>query len=246
MGRFSNTTYKDTVESIVSSVKETLNNPYYLWANKSPTIVDYYNINRKASTLDEGSVIEYAQNGSQSPLRYNRIKDFVIYGIEQIQVSLINDEYGLQGETISAEGFILPNTIEPLSGDFFVISYLKEKYLFNVVEVSFDTLDNGSNMYKFTYELSPYPLKDLEKNVVDEYKFIVQNVGTDFNCVIKDTIFNQMNLVDNTIEILKEYFVSMYYNNRVQTFVFRFLENNFYDPYMIEFLIDNNIINYKN
>lgn len=245
MGRFSNTTYKDTVESIVSSVKETLNNPYYLWANKSPTIVDYYNINRKASTLDEGSIIEYAQNGSQSPLRYNRIKDFVIYGIEQIQVSLINDEYGLQGDTISAEGFILPNTIEPLSGDFFVISYLKEKYLFNVVEVSFDTLDNGSNMYKFTYELSPYPLKDLEKNVVDEYKFIVQNVGTDFNCVIKDTIFDQMNLVDNTIEILKEYFVSMYYNNRVQTFVFRFLENNFYDPYIIEFLIDNNIINYN-
>ena len=47
------------------------------------------------------------------------------------------------------------------------------------------------------------------------------------------------------IEILKEYFVSMYYNNRVQTFVFRFLESNFYDPYMIEFLIDNNIINYN-
>ena len=244
MGRFSNTTYKDTVESIVSSSKEILNNPYYLWANKSPTIVDYYNINKRASSLDEGSVIEYAQNGSNSPLRYNRVRDFIIYGIEQIQVSLVNDEYGLQGDTIAGEGFVLPNTVEPLSGDYFVISYLKEKYIFNITEVSFDTLDNGSNMYKFTYELSPYPLKDLEKNVVEEYRFIIQNIGTNFNCVIKDTLFDQIELVDKTIEILKEYFISMYYNERVQTFTYRFLENNFYDPYMIEFLINNDIINY--
>lgn len=243
MGRFKNTTYRDTIDSIVSSVKDTLNNPYYLWANKSPTFVDYYNISKRSSTLDEGSSIEYSQNGINSPLRFNKIKDFVIYGIEQIQISLINEDYGLQGDVISGEGFVLPNTIEPIPGDYFVITYLKEKYLFNITEVSFDTLDNGSNMYKFTYELSPYSLKDLEKNVVNNYTFVVQYVGTDFNSVIRNDVFDQIETIDKTIEILKEYFVTLYYNERVQTFIFRFLENNFYDPYMIEFLINNNIIN---
>ena len=47
MGGFSNTTYKDTVNSIVSSAKETIKNPYYLWSGKSPTIVNYYSIDKK-------------------------------------------------------------------------------------------------------------------------------------------------------------------------------------------------------
>ena len=63
MGGFSNTTYKDTVNSIVSSAKETIKNPYYLWSGKSPTIVNYYSIDKKASTLDNGSLQEYSKNG---------------------------------------------------------------------------------------------------------------------------------------------------------------------------------------
>lgn len=244
MGRFSNTTYKNTVESIVHSVKETLNNPYYLWANKSPTIVDYYNINLKASTLDEGSLVEYNDYGEDSPIKYNLVKDFVLYGIDQIQTALNNDEYGLQADTISGEAYILPNTIKPCSGDYFRINYMKEKLLFSVIEVSFDTMDNGNNMYKITYELSPDPKVELDRCIFDTYKFIVQNIGTDFNCIIKDTIMDQIDILDNTVEALKEYFVTLFYNERVQTFIFSFLEHNFYDPYMIEFIIRNNIINY--
>ena len=51
--------------------------------------------------------------------------------------------------------------------------------------------------------------------------------------------------IDAVVEMLKEYFVSLFYSERVQTFTFRFLENNFYDPYMIEFLIRNEIINFN-
>lgn len=245
MGRFTKTEYKDTVNSVIRSVKETLNNPYYLWANKSPTIVNYYSIDKKASTLDEGSLIEYSPYGKQSPIRYNFIKDFLIYGIEQIQVALTNDDFGLQSDTISGEGFVLPNTIVPCSGDYFSIGYLKEKTVFKVVEVSFDTMDNGSNMYKFTYELSSDPKLKLDECISNTYTFIVQNIGTELNCVVRDSIFDQIKIIDETVELLKEYFISLYYNERVQTFIFRFLENNFYDPFMIQFLMDNNIINYR-
>lgn len=245
MGRFTKTEYKDTVNSIIGSVKETINNPYYLWANKSPTIVDYYSIDKKASTLDEGSLIDYSPCGYHSPIKYNLVKDFLVYGIEQIQVALTNDEFGLQSDIISGDAFVLPNTITPCSGDYFSITYLKEKFIFKVMDVSFDTMDNGSNMYKFMYELSSDQKLELEKCVTNTYTFIVQNVGTEFNCIIKDSTMDQLTTIDETIELLKEYFISLYYNERVQTFVYRFLEHNFYDPYMIQFLMDNEILNYK-
>lgn len=245
MGGFSNTTYKDTVNSIVSSAKETIKNPYYLWSGKSPTIVNYYSIDKKASTLDEGSLQEYSKNGKNSPIKYNRIKEFIIYGLDQIQTNLVNDEYGLQGEEIQSEAFVLPNTIIPCSGDYFTINYLKEKIVFMVTEVSFDTLDNGSNMYRFQYELSPYDLKDIENNVIDDFKFIINNVGSEFDCVIRNSLYEQINKLDSIVETLKDYFITLYYNERVQTFTFKFLENNFYDPYMIEFIIRNDLMSFN-
>ena len=245
MGGFSNTTYKDTINSIVTTSKEFINNPYYLWANKSPTIVNYYSINKQLSTLDEGSLLEYSNVGEYSPLRFNKIEDFIIYGLEQIQTSLVNEEFGLQTDGISGEAFILPNTITPCSGDYFSITYLKEKIIFKIIETTFDTLDNGGNIYKITYELSSDSEERLEQNVCKHFHFLPQNIGTGYNCVIEMTVKEQVEKIDAVIEMLKEYFVSLFYSERVQTFTFRFLENNFYDPYMIEFLIRNEIINFN-
>ncbi|MDD3121973.1 MAG: hypothetical protein PHC62_00490 [Candidatus Izemoplasmatales bacterium] len=244
-GRFSNTTYKDTVTSIVGSAKEMINNPYYIWANKTPTEVDYYNINIKASTLDEGSSLEYATYGPNSPLKFNRVKGLMVYGLEQIQISLTHDDFGLQGDMITGDGFVLPNTVVPVSGDYFAITYINERHIFHVVDVSFDTLDTGANMYKFTYELSSVTIDDIECNVIEDYTFIIQNMGTDFNPVIRDSIFDHIKKIDKLAETLKEYFISLYYNERVQTFTFQFLQHNFYDPYMIQFLMDNDVINYN-
>lgn len=245
MGRFTNTTYKNTIDSIVTTSKEFINNPYYLWASKSPTIVDYYNINMKQSTLDEGSLIEYSTVGDYSPIRYNKIRDFVLYGIGQMQANLVNEEFGLQSDTISGEAYIIPNTINPCSGDYFSIKYVKENYIFKVVESTFDTLDNGSNVYKISYELSSNTRDKLEENVCKNYKFLAQNIGTDFNSVIEIGSIEQIEKIDSVVETLKEYYVSLFYNKRVETFTYKFLENNFYDPYMIEFLIRNDIINFN-
>ena len=99
-------------------------------------------------------------------------------------------------------------------------------------------------MYKITYDLSSDKKEKLEYNVHNNYDFIVENIGTEFNTVIRTDMKEQIEKIETVTQSLKDYFVGLFYNQRVQTFTFRFLENNFYDPYMIEFLIRNNIINF--
>ena len=80
MGKFINTSYTTAVNDVSNTVKTLLNNPYYMWTDKKPTLVTYYPINMERSTLDQAARIPYADVGEHSPIRYDRIKNFVIYG----------------------------------------------------------------------------------------------------------------------------------------------------------------------
>ena len=53
-GKFINTTHSENIGRLVDSTKKIINNPYYLWANRQPTIVLYFNQNKEMSTVDEG------------------------------------------------------------------------------------------------------------------------------------------------------------------------------------------------
>ena len=90
MGKFVTTNYSETINSVTETVKTFLNNPYYLFTDKKPTMVTYYNLNCEKSTLDEAARINYSDLGPNCPLRYNRITDFVVYGIDRIALSLEN------------------------------------------------------------------------------------------------------------------------------------------------------------
>ena len=58
-GRFTNTAYSETVNSLLGTMKDALKNNYYKYSDKQPTPVEYFHINKQASTLDEGSKLAY-------------------------------------------------------------------------------------------------------------------------------------------------------------------------------------------
>lgn len=235
-GQFVNTIHKQTLDTLVDGLKSILNNPYYIWSNKSPTVCDYYRINKEASMLDEGSRLNYADTGHDSPLWYDLIKDFYIYGLEQIQIQMEHGEFGAEAGTISGEAVILPNTIIPYPGDFFTISYLKERFLFKIVDQSHDTMDNGNNIYKISYELSSNKEDDIEPNIKNTYHMVLGNVGTDLECIIRDEKYNLLSRIDFFTENLMELYRSYFYNERIQSFTFKYNVSYFYDPSMIEFI----------
>ena len=244
MGSFTNTTYTTTIDSLTKAAESKLVNPYYKFSDKKPTSVNYYKQNIKKSTLDQSAQIHYAHISTSSALRYNKILGFTLYGLPQITVDYEVGDNGVEAAAISGDAIVLPNTIEPLPGDFFQITYLKEDVLFKVDGVTPDTLDNGANIYKIEYHLEyTQSYEDIEKQVVAVYNFVAENVGTEYNCLITSETYDMANKLSDLCTQLTNYFKAVFYKSKVQTFVYKYNGiYNFYDPFMIEFLRRNKIL----
>lgn len=242
MGKFINTQYTKTVDKFQTGFKELLKNPYYLFNNSHPTTVTYYRINNTESCLDEASAIQYSNIGSDSPFRFTKISDFILFGLDKIQLNLASEDLGLEAGEVSGEAFTLPNTIEPTAGDFFVINHIKEKILFSVDSVNKDTLEDGSNFYNINYRLEQFKESEIQDQVVDKQHLVVNNIGTIFSTTIRDDKYYLIKELDEQCVIMKKYYKSLFFNNRVQTFTFNYNWFNMYDPYMIEFIIRNKLL----
>lgn len=244
MGKIIETNYHETVGKLTSFATDLVNNSFYVLNDKKPSIVTYYNINREKSTLDPGSKLSYDNIGDDSSIRFNKINDFIIYGFNKIELNTENDEFGLEAEKISGDCYILPNTIIPTEGDYFEVEHIKDStWLFIVTDVQQDTLNNGSNVYKLQYKLEYLDHDRLQRQIVDEYKMIEKREGTNIVKIIEMNKYDIAKKIDKIAVTLKDYYNNLFYNDKVQTFIFTDLtEWRVYDPYMIEFLIRNKIL----
>lgn len=246
MGKFSDTKYISTIDKLVDTSKSKLNNPYYVFVNEQPTRVVYYAQNIERSTLDEASGLNGSNIGNDSPFKFNKIKDFIMYGIDSISTEYDVGDSGVEAGAIAGDAIILPNTITPRPGDYFKINYLKEKNLFKINGVTPDTLDSGANIYKVEYSLcsESYTEENLDKQVEKSFNFIVNNIGTDFKTVIQDCDFDLIKNLEDMVEYLVICFDNLFFNSSVQTFTYNHDGWNMYDPFMIEFFIRNKVLSY--
>ena len=246
-----NVSHSTMTQSVIDLQEDLLKNPFYLFNDKKALPVDYYNINNNQSTLDKGLKINYDNDGKDTPFRYNLIHDMYLYGIDRVATSLESGEFGISGSEISGDAYILPDTITPYPGDHFVINMVKQRYQFIVSSVSTDTFDNGGNYYKIEYSLIHNDDSRLSGNVIDEFKFVSGNIGTEFTPILQNQKYDVCKNLDDACVNLKQLFKGLYFNNKVQTYTFVHLyyvcqtgmnSDFFYDPYMIEFCIRNKIL----
>lgn len=244
MGKILNTTYHDSVENLTGFYNDLVNNPFYTLNDKKPTIVTYYNINKDYSSLDPGSKLSMDHLGPDSPIRWNRIQDFILYGFNKIEMEMDNDEFGLEAAKIEGECYILPNTIIPTEGDLFEVEHItSSSWLFIVKDVQKDTLDNGSNAYKINYKLEYLDHDEIMKKIIYNFKMIDVREGTNISKIVRCEDYDIAKIMDEKAVLLKKYFQELFYNKKVQTFIFSDLtEYRVYDPFMIEFLIRNKIL----
>lgn len=246
-----NVSHSEVTQNLTDFQLDLLKNPYALYTDKKAILVTYYNLNTTRSTLDDALKIPYSNLGKNSPLRFNKIEDFYIYGIDRISTNISNNEFGLESDDIGGDGIILPNTIQPYPGDYFSINMLKKKYLFQIKSATPDTFENGNNFWRVEYKLEQLSDDKLQKLIVSEYKFHTGTVGTNFSSVIKKTSWDLAKMLDDLSVTLKRYYVSLFYNKKVQTYTFinRYVrcDNSisgyrFYDPFLIEFIIKNKVL----
>ena len=246
MGKFTDTKFTNTIDNLVVATKDKINNPYYVYNDQHPTKVTYYAQNIEKSTIDEASGLYDSHVGTFSSFKFNKINNFIIYGIDKISTEYDVAEFGTEAVSITGDAVILPNTISPRPGDFFAISYVKEPILFKVNAVSPDTLDSGANIYRLEYAVELTNSIDIiEKQIVKEFEFVVNNVGTDFKAVVESSDYKLIDNLENLVEELITYFDSIFYNNHLQTLVYNHDGWHMYDPFMIEFLIRNSVLSFS-
>ena len=267
-GRFINTdragvlTRHNTDDIINNLVQDILQNPYYLFNDKRASKCVYYNINTTMTTLDESTRGNYGEISPESPFRFNKINNFYIYGFSKVEPSLDINEYGLESNDISGECVILPFTVIPYPGDFFKIDAIDGPLLFKVTSVNPNMLDTGAIMYKIGYTLSSSDgIENIEPQVVKIYNFIIDNIGTNFATLMEESEYNNAAELEKLILSLQDYYISLFYDNKIQSFSFAYSNNGtiggskpnrfgyeefygfkVYDPYLIEFLIRNDIL----
>lgn len=243
-GRFINTTYKDSMDSIISIHEDLIKNPFYLYNDKKGSKVKYYNQNTEKSTLDKGSGLSHSDIGEDSSIRFNVIDNLFIYQFSKAELNFVNGDFGLESDEITGESYILPNTIIPYDGDYFEVSYIKDSsWLFRVINAQKDTLENGSNVYKINWILDRTTNKDILKNVVEYYEYINVREGTNIKSVVKKSNYEKALRLEDLSSSLKDYFIDLFYSDTIQTFLFEYhAQSVIYDPFVIEFIIRNSLL----
>ena len=244
MGKILTTTYKDSIEKVITFQNDLVNNPFYQYNDQKPIICTYYNLDKTYSSLDTGSKLSYDEIGTESPLRFNKISDLIIYGFNKIQLSSMIDEFGLESEDITGDCILIPNNFMPTEGDYFEVDHIKDStYLFKITDVQKDTLNNGSNGFKLTYKLAYNSNINLEPLVLHNYKAIEVREGTNIKKIVRCEDYDIAKFIDDTCVYLKRYYNDLFYNQYVQTWIYEDLTSyRIYDPYMIEFLFRNKIL----
>lgn len=244
-GKFINHRHTDTINAVIEGSKERLKNPYYLFTDKKATIVTYYNTNIDKTTTDEDSKLMYSYTNGDTPLKFNKIENAYLFGIDRMELDLQLEEYGVESSPIEGEAYVLPDTFTPYPQDYFTINHVDDvRMIFKVISVSMDTFQDGANFWKIGYRLSLADADNdrLEDQVVDNYIMITNTVGTNLKCIIRKSEYNLIETLESYLTDLKTYYQNLFFKNRLQTFIYEYKENFFYDPYLIEFMKRNSIL----
>jgi hypothetical protein len=188
---------------------------YAAYLEERPTFCTYFHINTVKSTVDKGSLDVQDILELGSPLRFNKIVNFPIYGISEIAAELQDTEAGLSLE-YDGEGKTIPRTIDPLPDDFFIIDYVGKHLIFRVTHVSTITVKSNS-YYKldFTLMYTQESYYDhLEELTVERYHCLYDNIGTKDKAIIRDDDYDLLVKVDNIFTTMKQKYIEKFYDKR--------------------------------
>ena len=197
---------------------------YSKYLDKTPIFVTYYHICKPLSRTDVGTGGIESELGPRSPIRFNKILDFPLYNIPELKPDLVFDETGYDVELDLSDITILPGTIRPSPGDYFILLFpgIKE-YLFRVNEFRYNTIQSN-DFYTVSCDIKDIG-HDLEKKrmqgqIVDEYQTVFDNIGTEDRCFVKTTDIDYLNSITDLYYKLREYYKNAFYDRDLNTFTF--------------------------
>lgn len=235
----------------VFAFEERLNSQYTRILDMKATYTTYFHINTENSTTDVGFENIERTIGENSPLKFNEIKEFPLYGIEQMAFNLSQQDEGLTVE-YDSEAVILPNTVEPYPNDYFLITYINKPYLFRITSVVLDNI-KSNNYYKVGFTLestNEEAIEALYKQCIGKFTCDINNLGTEYKCIIEDDTYLVVEKIDSIISSLLADYKIVYYKEKYNSFVLLSNEDEkepyfIYDRCLNNFITQHNLYNDK-
>ena len=75
---------------------------------------------------------------------------------------------------------------------------------------------------------------------------MMQNIGTDYKNIIVDEDYLTVQKLDELLDKIKDFYNELFYSSAVETYIFNWDGDYFYDPYMIEFILRNELMQDEN
>ncbi len=204
-----------------------------------PTFTTYYN--KDIINSDQDSQLETVTEiiGIESPIKYRKIIDCAIYGIEDIRLALEDGDFGLSSGG-GGTGIIPPGSIKPLPNDYFFINYMGEEYRYKVTDVEVSKA-NGTRFYQITFELVSSDInmeEQVSETVVQQSKFD----GLSNKTIILESDFALLTELRECSKELINYYIGQYTNNYFKLPIF----NNMYDNCLTQFIYNNKLLQQDN
>ena len=239
---------KRMVEDNIFEFESKLKSPLSRFLDSTPIFVNYYHVDFDETTVDEGFKDVASILGFRSPIKYKKIENFPLYGIEQMVLNLQDADQGLDTD-YSSECTILPGTIKPLENDFFTIPHLHDDYVFRITEIAYDTV-MPDNFYRISYKLEyidEEKVELLEKQTSEEYNCVLENIGTEKKCIIEKESMVMIDKLKAMYKDLKDTYMALFYDDRYNAILGDLGRGKrLYDPYMTEFINKHSLFNEKN
>lgn len=212
-------------------------------------LTQYFSQDENSTTVDRGTKNIDELFGNKSPLRFNMIDDFPLYGFGQANPEN-NDEMQIEDFDIEGDCVILPSTIVPKPMDFFIIKHLKMLAIFEVKNVSYDSM-KVDGFYKIQYRLhstSDETIQKLKRQVINNYHTDLNMVGTDFNPIIREDDFILRGKIVQMINKMIQAYRALFYNSRHNCFLFNNPKTGeiWFDMCGNEFMTKFSIMNFHN
>ena len=220
-----------------------------------PILVTWYNVNDKLSTVTAGLETVDELLGPNSPFRVNRVENVPAYGINKdIQnLEMHLDDNGIMDMDWQIEPVIPPNTIKPCPYDHMIVNFASGRNaVFRVNDIQMSTL-RESGFYKVPMHLvdidSDEYKNKLEKITVKEKEVILENVGSNEQCVVSSKAVKTIKQLKNIIGQTISDYIDTFFNHKYNSFIFRGYCNGkyiIYDPYLTKFLLNHDLLDYYN
>ena len=227
---------------------------YSKYLQRNPIFVEYYHINQANSRADTGTNSITQLIGFDSPIRYNKIKEFPIYNLPELKPDATYDETGGFEIDMELSGLVvLPNTIQPLPGDYIYLKLpgMRQSILLEVNNFEFNTIQSNDFYLldahlRFVSDIDKFEKYDiLQKQVIESYTCIFDNIGTQEKCIIRDDDLAKANALKIFITDFVDAYRDTYYQRDVGAFacygMWTTTPTYLYDLYLTKFLKDSDI-----